>query len=211
MAKPIKMRDLLILGLLRESQMYGYEIKRLIDHVMSHFVDVSSGSLYYGLKRLAELGYVVEAAVEKVGKRPERSVYKITELGIEVLETELPSLLFPESRSFSPFDLGLYFIDFIPPKECTRRLKLRRAFIELVLEYLEEVSGESRLIEACNHAFILSHMTRHCVMERDFVDELLQRFTEYPAYELSAEDKRLVREELDNYKQRLKYETVDSD
>jgi DNA-binding PadR family transcriptional regulator len=73
-SRAIKLRDLVVLGLLREHPRYGYEIKMIIDHVMSHVIDVSSGSLYYGLKKLEERNLVEESAIEKVGRRPERSV-----------------------------------------------------------------------------------------------------------------------------------------
>ncbi len=41
MSKSVKLRDLVVLGLLKENTRYGYEIKMIIDNVMSHVIDVS--------------------------------------------------------------------------------------------------------------------------------------------------------------------------
>ena len=60
----------------------------IIDNVMSHVIDISSGSLYYGLKKLQERGLVEESSVEKIGKRPERLIYTITTEGQEYLDAE---------------------------------------------------------------------------------------------------------------------------
>src|SRR5210317_737627 len=109
MGRAVKLRDIVVLGLLRENPRYGYEIKMIIDNVMSHVIDISSGSLYYGLKKLQERGLVEEASVEKIGRRPERSVYNITAAGNKYLDDELPRVVFPRAQPYFPLDLALYF------------------------------------------------------------------------------------------------------
>jgi DNA-binding PadR family transcriptional regulator len=207
-SRAIKLRDLVVLGLLREHPRYGYEIKMIIDHVMSHVIDVSSGSLYYGLKKLEERNMVEESAIEKVGRRPERSVYSITEEGNLYLADELPRVIFPQSRPFFPLDLALYFFQFIPEKQQTRRLKMRLEYLQLSLGYLEEIEHRFKQIAPQSHVYIVRHLMNYVVMEQQFISQLLTELANDEIYDLDERDWVEIREELEDFKQKVKYETV---
>jgi DNA-binding PadR family transcriptional regulator len=207
-SRAIKLRDLVVLGLLREHPRYGYEIKMIIDHVMSHVIDVSSGSLYYGLKKLEERNLVEESAIEKVGRRPERSVYSITEEGNAYLEDELPRVIFPQSRPFFPLDLALYFFQFIPDKQQARRLKMRLEYLRLSLGYLEEIESRFRQVAPQSHVYIVRHLMNYVKMEQEFIHQLLTELANSKAYDLDERDWVEIREELEDFKQKVKYETV---
>jgi len=208
MSRSIKLRDLVVLGLLREHPRYGYEIKTIIDHVMSHLIDVSSGSLYYGLKKLEERRLVEECSIEKVGRRPERSVYKITETGRSYFERELPRVIFPQARPFFPIDLALYFFQFIQPHEQTRRLKMRLAYLGEAQKYLAEMKERFKSVAPASHVLIVTHISGYIDMEKVFIKQLLSELADSKAYELDARDREEVQRELDEFKTRIKYETV---
>lgn len=210
MSRAIKLRDLVVLGLLREHPRYGYEVKMIIDHVMSHVIDVSSGSLYYGIKKLEERGLVQESAVEKVGRRPERSVYSITPRGDAYFTEELPRVIFPQARPFFPLDLALYFFQFIPGEEQSRRLKMRAEYLRLALGYLKEIEHRFREIAPRSHLFIVIHLRNYVVMEQQFIQQLLTELVDGKAYELTERDRHEISEELEDFKQRIRYETVAS-
>ena len=72
---------LVILGLLRERPLYGYEIKHIIEDHMGDWTNIAFGSIYFALKKLAEEGFVERAAVEREGNRPSRTVYQLTPAG----------------------------------------------------------------------------------------------------------------------------------
>ena len=74
---------LVILGLLRERPLYGYEIKQIIEEHMSDWTSIAFGSIYFALDKLAEEKFVEKVEVEQEGKRPSRSVYQITSTGRE--------------------------------------------------------------------------------------------------------------------------------
>jgi DNA-binding PadR family transcriptional regulator len=209
-SRAIKLRDLVVLGLLREHPRYGYEIKMIIDHVMSHVIDVSSGSLYYGIKKLEERGLVQESAVEKVGRRPERSVYSITPRGNTYFVEELPRVIFPQARPFFPLDLALYFFQFIPGEEQSRRLKMRVEYLRLALGYLQEIEQRFREVAPRSHLYIVVHLRNYVVMEQQFIQQLLAELADGKAYELSERDKLEIGDELEDFKQRIRYETVAS-
>jgi DNA-binding PadR family transcriptional regulator len=208
MSRAVKLRDLVVLGLLQEHPRYGYEIKMIIDHVMSHVIDISSGSLYYGLKKLEERGYVEESSVEKVGRRPERSVYQITEEGRTYFREELPRVIFPQARPFFPIDLALYFFDFVPKGEQVRRLKMRIEYMRLAMEYIDEIEKRFREVAPPSHLYIVLHLRSYIQTEQAFIEQILSDMASGKDYELSQEDWEEVRSELEEFKSRIRYETV---
>ena len=72
---------LVILGLLRERPLYGYEIKQIIEEHMSDWTSIAFGSIYFALDKLEEENFVEKVEVKQAGKRPSRSVYQITKSG----------------------------------------------------------------------------------------------------------------------------------
>ena len=208
MSRTVKLRDLVVLGLLLEHPRYGYEIKMIIDHVMSHVIDISSGSLYYGIKKLEERGFVEESAIEKVGRRPERSVYTITEEGKVYFHAELPRVIFPQARPFFPLDLALYFFHFVPVKEQERRLRMRIEYLRLATAYIDQIEKRFRQVAPRNHLYIVLHLRNYIAMEQKFIDQLLHDVSGKTAYQLNQEDWEEIRGELEEFRSRIRYETV---
>lgn len=208
MADSVKLRDLVVLGLLTQQPRYGYEIKMIIDNVMSHVIDISSGSLYYGLKKLLARRLVEEDSVEKIGRRPERSVYRITEAGKQFFAAELPRVVFPRSRPYFPLDLALYFFQFIDKDEQARRLKMRQEYLKLVAKLLKQIKSHSQDAAPPNQLFIFTHLLRYISMEQGFIKELLEQLVCQPDFKLSNADKFEITKEFEGFKKHLKVETV---
>ena len=78
--------DFAVLGLLHESPMHGYELRRRLNAALGAFRALSFGTLYPCLKALLQAGLIVEdAQVAPTGKRP-RITYALTEAGRTLLE-----------------------------------------------------------------------------------------------------------------------------
>ena len=45
-----------ILGLLRQKPLYGYELKQIIEEYMGDWTDIKFGSIYFALSRLNDEG-----------------------------------------------------------------------------------------------------------------------------------------------------------
>ena len=196
MTRDVKIRDLVVLGLLSDSPRYGYEIKMIIDNVMSHIVDISSGSLYYGLKKLEKQEFVVATGTERVGNRPERSVYEITDEGRRMLKRELPKVIFPHSRPIFPVNLGLYFFDAISPKEQCRRFLIKEAYLKKILAYFQEIEEQMREATPTRHMFILRHTIMLIEMEIAFCGEVFASLVDRSLYELDDRDQEEIFEEF---------------
>ncbi len=72
------MLELAILGLLKEQQLHGYELKKRLTDALGPFSSVSFGSLYPALNRLERAGAVrVVEAAEIDGDRPDEPVPEV--------------------------------------------------------------------------------------------------------------------------------------
>jgi DNA-binding PadR family transcriptional regulator len=204
--KITKLPELVVLGLLNEKPRYGYEIKTIVDHVMSHILDMTSGSLYYTLKKLREQELIEESGIEKIGRRPERSIYKITKRGKDLLDRDLAGLIFPHARPFFPVDTALYFYQFLDPKATARRIKMRQHYIDLLQGYIDELEQRYRSNAPEAHMFILEHHRRFNTMESQFLDDMRGKLVGVD-YELNDRDIAEVERELEDVKNRVRYET----
>jgi len=54
---------LVILGLLRERPLYGYEIKHVIEDHMGDWTSIAFGSIYFALGKLTEIGLDLSGAM----------------------------------------------------------------------------------------------------------------------------------------------------
>ncbi len=151
LTEPFSVVRLFVLGLLVDSNRHGYEVVAVAERWAVHrWAGISIGSIYNALRQLTKAGFVEVAKVEKEGKRPERSVYKITTSGqIEcrrMIEHGLGSLEY-ESREV---DMALAFAHLIPSE--IRKVKLQDRLGPLVerknqLQFLAD-AYESCLSEA---------------------------------------------------------------
>ncbi len=80
--------DMLILKILEEKDMYGYEIIRKINNISSHKFVLKAGTLYPLLHALEKEGYVI--SYEKMeDTRQVRKYYRITEEGKKHLDCKI--------------------------------------------------------------------------------------------------------------------------
>ncbi len=101
--------DLMVLGLLSEESMHGYQLKQVLESNHTRlWSEVSTGHLYYTLKKLEKDSFVNERET-RVGKRPPRRVYTITDAGREALKTGLDNLDVHTQRLYFSLDIVIGF------------------------------------------------------------------------------------------------------
>jgi DNA-binding PadR family transcriptional regulator len=143
--------ELAILGLLQESAMHGYELrKELAAKLGAIRAAISYGSLYPTLRRLQAAGWITEASetpataevVPALTSRRGRIVYKITAEGKERF-AELIAQAGPETYEDTGF--GVHFAFFARTDQATRLriLEGRRRKIEERREGLRDVLGRA--------------------------------------------------------------------
>ena len=106
------MLEIAVLGLLHESPMHGYELRKRLATLLGTFRAFSYGSLYPTLRRLSEAGWITEEASldEPAAGRSKRGkrVYRLTAEGKEHF-AELLADVGPESFDDEGFGARLAF------------------------------------------------------------------------------------------------------
>ncbi|WP_078544987.1 PadR family transcriptional regulator [Litchfieldia alkalitelluris] len=77
--------SLILLQLLTEKDMYGYEIVKEMEKRSGHVLQVKEGTLYPALHKLEKQEYI-ESYWCETEKGPARKYYKITNTGKEILQ-----------------------------------------------------------------------------------------------------------------------------
>jgi DNA-binding PadR family transcriptional regulator len=107
-----------LLGLLASKPMHGYEVRQQMKQAaMEYWVDVPQGSVYPALQRMATDGFLEVVEVAQEGKRPTKTVYRITDEGrAEHLRLLRNAWVDPALTGF-PVDVALFFVWFLPAEE----------------------------------------------------------------------------------------------
>jgi DNA-binding PadR family transcriptional regulator len=122
--------ELAILGLLLESPMHGYELRKRLTGLLGAFRAFSYGSLYPALRRMQTDGLIAEdAAPEGAVLRRARRVYQLTDIGRQRF-TELVADTGPQNYTDDGFGVHLAFFNRTPAAARMRILEGRRRQVE---------------------------------------------------------------------------------
>jgi DNA-binding PadR family transcriptional regulator len=170
------MLELAILGLLKEQELHGYELKKRLVEQLGFGSGVSFGSLYPALSRLEQAGAV--KAVEHLGAagaKPAsragraRKVYGITERG-EALFEELLAAGSTSSDDDRLFNLRLAFARYLPPEARIGLLERRRVLMT------ERVALLRQRVKAVRDAYarsLVEHDREAAERDLTWIDRLL--------------------------------------
>ncbi len=168
---------LVILGLLRERPLYGYEIKHIIEDRMGDWTNIAFGSIYYALDKLEEDGLIEQVATEQQGSRPSRTVYAITEEGRKAFLQLLREVWQDVERHYYTFDIGLTYMEALPGEEVRQYLRRRIATLESILQHIEEHREEQLALEEVPRlaAAVFDHGLAHYRAELAWTRDLLEK------------------------------------
>jgi DNA-binding PadR family transcriptional regulator len=166
-------KELLLLGLLKESPKHGYDIKRKIKEILSLFAGVDLKSIYYPLQVLERDGLVIKRTT-KPGNRPERIVYELTSKGESYFDDLLNRSFLNFKRPQFSLDLSLYFLHFMKPAVAKRRMRARLSILNRVSKGLEQMIKEQSKKKPSSLARILEHNRRQVQAESDFLIDLIK-------------------------------------
>jgi len=132
MAKRRKVGNLLalaVLSYLTREPMHPYQLGRTLrDHGDARSIRYNHGSLYMVVRQLAKAGFIVEQETTRDGRRPERTVYALTDAGRHELRDWLRELVEVPQHEYPQFVAALSLIGALPPSEVVELLgrRLRR-------------------------------------------------------------------------------------
>ena len=169
-----------ILTLLDERPMHPYEMASTMrDRHQDMFIRLNFGTLYHTVDVLERDGWIVPIEREKEGRRPERTIYKLTDSGRDVLLRWLSQLLAKPMREYPHFVAGLMFMHHLGADQAANNLRERIASLDAHLTKLAHILTELRARGLTRLSLIeVEHKIAMLEAERNWVRKLEQEITE---------------------------------
>lgn len=167
---------LAVLRLLHAGPMHPYEMQqRFRDWGMDEVVKMTHGALYHTVERLMRAELIEPTETSRAGRRPERTVYAITDAGRELTLGTLNELLSGVDREYPKFRTALAFLSLLPPEEAKERLRMRAVHLEAELA-ANKTAYEALIKNGIPriHLIEVDHMTGQTRAELDVVRAIVE-------------------------------------
>jgi DNA-binding PadR family transcriptional regulator len=168
---------LAVLALLFERPMHPYEMGVILkQRHKEESIKLRYGSLYTVIELLLRRGFIVARETGRDGRRPERTVYEITQAGRDALRAWMAELIAEPVKEYPQFEAALCLLPVLPPDEVLALLKARLKAIEQNSAALaQQIEQVGRL--NIPPLFLIETEYRLALLkaEQRFVAELIQR------------------------------------
>ncbi len=168
-----------VLGLLHETPMHGYELRKRLNSALGAFRALSYGSLYPCLQGLLAKGWIGEAGepgrgpvIGDSGSKRARIVYELTAEGKERFQT-MADTAGPASWDDEVFDVHLAFFARTPAEVRLRILEGRRSRLEERLANIRDSAARSRERMDSYTAALQRHGEESAEREVRWLEELI--------------------------------------
>jgi DNA-binding PadR family transcriptional regulator len=170
--------DLVLLSLLAERQMHGYEVVAELERRQIHdWANVSRPQVYYSLDKLQRLGLLRHAADEEPAAGPERRVLATTAAGRARLADALEREDWTTQRERPPFLTWMALSWLARPGVLEAHLRRRQAFLR------QEIARERQTLRAVEEevghtyheaVWMITLMIDHLEVELRWTDKVLR-------------------------------------
>jgi DNA-binding PadR family transcriptional regulator len=169
-----------VLELLDERAMHPYELASTMrERHHDEFVRLNFGTLYHTVEMLERTGMIASVEREKEGRRPERTIYQLTEPGRELLVSVVSDIVARPIREYVNFAAGLMFMHHLDAPRAAQLLTERVTALGATAEKLTNIMGELHASGVTRLALIeLEHKIAMLKAERDWVRKLEREITE---------------------------------
>ena len=164
-------KKLLLLGLLRNGSMHGYQLNEFIESTLSTCVQIKRPTAYYVLNKMKADGWVHETE-QQAGNRPPRRVYGITPAGEAAFQKLLRQNLAEYAAAQFSGDVGLAFLDELPLVEGLALLQTRRDALQAHLETTQSIPVHPGSLQ-----LTIEHQIRHLTAELAWLDEVMTQIS----------------------------------
>jgi len=123
---------LAVLCCLFERPMHPYEVAQTLRSRGKHTsIRINYGSLYSVVDGLEGRGLIEATETSREGKRPERTVYAITDAGTREMTDWLTEMIAVPEKEFTRFEAGLSLLPCLPPDDAVAALRQRSQALEV--------------------------------------------------------------------------------
>jgi len=167
--------DLLLLGLLLDRPMHGYELYQQIQaEGIGGWFNVSMAGVYYSLGKLRDQGLVAESR-QRGGRSARKSIYRLTEDGRAAFFAAMEEQAVSQEKVHLDYDVVIYLLNKLPLQRAIALLGQHQAFlvqqagdVQAALA-AERDNGRSPLKLA-----VLDHKRRFLEMEQDWLADVIR-------------------------------------
>jgi len=136
---------LAVLVSLHEKPMHPYEVAQTLRSRAKHeSVRLNYGSLYAVVESLEKNGFIKATGTVREGRRPQRTVYEITDPGLTEMTDWLTELIGTPAKEYPAFMAGLSFIPALDPDDALAALRRRAESLVVKLAGLRGVEKAAR-------------------------------------------------------------------
>jgi DNA-binding PadR family transcriptional regulator len=133
--RPSNLLALAVLALLTERPMHPYEMSATLrERSKETSIKLNYGSLYTVVESLARSGLIRARETVREGRRPERTIYEITESGNTELYDWMSELMAVPVKEYTRFEAALALIVVLTPRDAARLLTERRMRLAVSLQ-----------------------------------------------------------------------------
>jgi DNA-binding PadR family transcriptional regulator len=125
---------LAVLVCLYEKPMHPYEVAQTLrNRAKQESVRLNYGSLYAVVESLEKKGFIKATGTVREGKRPQRTVYEITDEGSVEMTDWLTELIGTPNKEYPAFMAGLSFLPALDPDDALAALQHRAEMLTVKL------------------------------------------------------------------------------
>ncbi|MGI8311959.1 PadR family transcriptional regulator [Saccharopolyspora hattusasensis] len=125
---------LAVLRLLNEQPRHPYETRqRMREQGLDHLIKVTHGALYHTFDVLTKAELIEPVETTREGKRPERTIYAITDAGREIATERLREMLSTLESEYPAYCAALAFMSLLPMEDAAAELERRAVLLESAL------------------------------------------------------------------------------
>jgi DNA-binding PadR family transcriptional regulator len=188
--------DLLVLSLLLERPMHGYEISQAIKtSEIEVWFEISMPAIYYSLNKLRRGGMIAEARSR--GNVGEKTIYHVTELGREQFFTSAEALLDSPEPIRTEYDLGIFVLNRIPQARALELLQKRIAFLQKWSADLEQKRKDAK-IQPLQQA-ILNHAIATARLDIDWLTDITKQLQDENVCETTSESLMMLQGDFQDF------------
>ena len=129
------------LALLTECPLHPYEMQRLMHDRRKEYAEGRTRALYRAIEELEVAGWIEPVETTREGRRPERTVYRITPEGREALEDWLQDVLERPAREHLAFTAAVGMLAYLPQDRAADALQHRAVELRADLAARAEASS----------------------------------------------------------------------
>jgi DNA-binding PadR family transcriptional regulator len=162
---------LAVLTCFNERPMHPYEVAQTLRARAKHeSIRLNYGSLYGVVEALERRQLVRARETVRAGRRPERTIYEITDAGLREMSDWLAELVAVPVKEYLHFEAALSLLPALPPDEAVEALAERSRALEI----------EIALVDGAAAAAVNTHrLPRLFVLESEYVQALRRAELDY--------------------------------